>query len=477
MALFRTLFRPNYAQKLSLLAALPLIAAVASIAALVAYQARDLANQEIEALEYQLLEAKKEELRNYVTQARNGFYFIYGSAQPDDQDAKDQVTQILSAMIYGTEGFFFVYDYDGTNLVSPRQTDLINKNWTGLTDSEGTPVVDEFIRLARSGAGYHTFLWPKPSTGEEALMVAYVTGFQSWQWAVGTGVFIDDVLLTVAAARAQVQARIQRTFIYIGAITLGALMIVFGSGLLLNIRERRLADAKLKKLTQRVFDAQEEERGRVARELHDGISQILVGVRFTLDNARRRMTKGDNESARAPLEKGFDNLGIAISEIRRISRDLRPGVLDDLGLGPAIKALADNFSERTGIEVRFDTVVFRNRLDQDAKIALYRIAQEALTNIERHSGATSVSIQLRGHQQGATMRIADNGHGLPTGREAPAQGLGLRNMQERIEQLDGSLTILSSHGVNSGTIIEVRLPLSHMLPPEKAPSPNLKAGE
>ena len=106
MALFRSFFRPNYAQKLSLLATIPLIAAVTAIAALVAYQARDLANQEIRTLEQQLLEAKKEELRNYVTQARNGFYFIYGSAQPDDQDAKDRVTQILSAMIYGTEGFF-----------------------------------------------------------------------------------------------------------------------------------------------------------------------------------------------------------------------------------------------------------------------------------------------------------------------------------------------------------------------------------
>ncbi|MBL4767314.1 MAG: cache domain-containing protein [Rhodobacteraceae bacterium] len=477
MALYRSLFRPNYAQKLSLLATIPLVAAAAAIAVLVAYQARDLADREIEALETQLLKAKKEELRNYVTQARNGFYFIYGSAQPDDQDAKDQVSQILAAMIYGTEGYFFVYDYDGTNLVSPRQTDLINKNWAGLADSEGTPVVDELIRLARSGAGYHTFLWPKPSTGKEAMMVAYVTGFQSWQWAVGTGVFIDDVLITVAATRTEMQARVQQTFIYIGAITLGALLIVFGSGMVLNIRERRLADAKLKELTQRVFDAQEEERGRVARELHDGISQILVGVRFTLDNARRRLTKGDNDGARLPLEKGFDNLGIAISEIRRISRDLRPGVLDDLGLGPAIKALADNFSERTGIVTKFETAVFRNRLDPDAKIALYRIAQEAFTNIERHSGATRVSVLLRGNRQGAIMRIADNGQGLPTGRNNPGAGMGLRNMQERIEQLDGSLTILSSHDNNSGTVIEVRLPLSHMLPPEEKPSLTQKASE
>ncbi len=94
----------------------------------------------------------------------------------------------------------------------------------------------------------------------------------------------------------------------------------------------------------------------------------------------------------------------------------------------------------------FDTVVFRNRLDDDAKIALYRIAQEALTNIERHSGATQVSIDLRGHKSGATLRISDNGRGIePTDTpSAPASGLGLRNMQERIEQLDGTLRILST---------------------------------
>ncbi len=476
MGRFRNAFRPNYAQKLSLLATLPLIVAVAAIAILVAHQSRKLAEREIDQLEAQLIEAKKAELRNYVTQARNGFYFVYGSAQPDDQEAKDQVAQILSAMIYGDDGFFFVYDYDGTNLVSPRQTEFINKNWSGLSDSEGTPIVDELIRIARQGAGYHTYLWPKPSTGEEAQMITYVTSFPSWQWAVGTGVFIDDVVASIAAARAEVQARVRRTFYYIGGITLAAVLVVFASGMFLNFRERRLADAKLKELTQRVLDAQEEERGRVARELHDGISQILVGVRYALDNARRRLARGDDDGARDPLDKGIDNLGTAITEVRRISRDLRPGVLDDLGLGPAVKALTDDFRERTEIETEFTTVVFRNRLDQDAKIALYRIAQEALTNIERHADATRVTIDLRGHKKGATMRITDNGRGLPRETDGVSTGIGLRNMQERIEQLDGKLRILSSRGPHGGTVIEVTLPLSHLLPPQEDAIQNRKAG-
>ncbi|UOA27014.1 cache domain-containing protein [Pseudosulfitobacter sp. DSM 107133] len=467
-------FTFSYAQKLLLVAAMPLVLAMAAIAILVTVQSRELANREIRALESQLIAAKKAELRNYVTQARNGFYFIYGNAAPDDEAAKKRVKQILAAMIYGREGFFFVYDYDGTNLVSPRQTDRIGGNWMDETDAEGTPVVRDLINIARQGDGYLTHLWPKPSTGKDARMISYVTSFPSWQWAVGTGVFIDDVLANIAASRLEVETRVQRTFVYITVITLLALLLVFGSGMVINIRERRLADAKLKRLTQRVFDAQEEERGRVARELHDGISQILVGVRFALDIARRRLKSGKTEMAEESLDQGFDNLATAITEVRRISRDLRPGVLDDLGLGPAVKALTTDFEARTGVKTTFDTVVFRNRLDQNAKIALYRIAQEALTNIERHSGATHVTVDLRGHRRGATLRITDNGCGIARDHRSNQPGIGLRNMQERVEQLDGTLRILSARGKGSseagthgvGTVVEATVPLTHLLPPD-----------
>jgi two-component system NarL family sensor kinase len=446
--------------RILLVAVLPLVLAVAAIAALVTWQARVTAEREIAVLEERLLAAKKDELKNYLSIARTAFGAIYGNALPDDEQAKREVMQQLAAMLYGQDGYFFVFDYDGKNLVAPRQTQLINRNWLGLTDSKGTPITARFIEIARQGGGYHTHLWWKPTTGEEAEMVTYVVGLQDWRWAVGTGIFIDDVRRTVAAARTGTLERTRETFLYIGAIALAALLLVFASGMTLNFRERRLADARLKALTQRVFDTQEEERGRVARELHDSISQMLVGVRYALELARRRLRTGDARAEQS-LDKGIDTLSGAIQEVRRISRDLRPGVLDDLGLGPALGALVDEFGKRTGIETEFETVVFRNRLDQEAKIALYRIAQEALTNIERHSGARKVSLMVRGHKQGAILRIQDDGHGFTPG-QAGAQGLGLRNMQERIEKLDGTLRILSS---KSGTLIEAEVPLTHMLPP------------
>ncbi|KAA9005582.1 cache domain-containing protein [Histidinibacterium aquaticum] len=452
--------RLSYGMQLFLLASLPLVIAVAGITVIVERQSRELAEREIAALEEQLIEAKRAELRNYLSLARTAFLNEYGRAAPDDARAKREVTQILSSMIYGQDGYFFVFDYEGTNLVAPRRTELIERNWSGLTDPEGVPVTDELVRLARAGGGYHEFLWPKPSTGETAPMLAYVNGLQDWQWAIGTGIFIDDVKERVAATRAEVEARIGRTTLYILLLAIAALIGVFSWGMALNIRERRLADAKLKALTQRVIDTQEEERGRVARELHDSISQILVSVRYALELARRRVVSGDGRAPES-LDKGLSALGSAIQEVRRISRDLRPGVLDDLGLGPALQTLTAQFQERTGIEVDFQTVVFRNRLDAESRIALYRVAQEALTNIERHSGATRVTMNLKGHRSGAQLRIADNGCGLPQGRKSA--GLGLRNMSERIEQLDGTLRIVSS---DEGTVIEAQVPLTHLLPPE-----------
>lgn len=453
----------RYEHKLFALATVPLILAVAAIAVLVAHQSRALAEREIAALEARMIEAKKAELKNYISIARMAFYDLYGPAPADDEEAKLRVTQILSAMIYGQDGYFFVYDYDGRVLVSPRATRMIGRDWTGLTDPDGVPITDRLLQIARHGGGYHEYVWPKPSTGEDARMIAYVVGLQDWRWAIGTGIFIDDVIEGVAATRAATEARIRRNFLWIGAITLAAVMLVFLSGLGINIRERRLADAKLKALTQRIFDTQEEERGRVARELHDGISQILVGIRYRLELAARQAAAGKPD-APTHVAAAAQGLNGAIQEVRRISRDLRPGVLDDLGLGPALQALTDEFRRRTGIETEFRTVVFRNRLDQEAKIALYRIAQEALTNVERHSGATRVVLEAFGHKSGATLRIADDGCGMPPDG-ATGAGLGLRNMQERVDRLNGTLHIRSGPG---GTVVEAVLPLTHMLPPERS---------
>lgn len=209
----------SYGQKVFLVATIPLVLAVVAISYLVQNQIRQLSDQELQTLRTELLVAKEAELQNYISIARSAFFEVYGPAGPDDEEAKLRVTQILSAMTFGSDGYFFVYDYDGNNLVSPRKTDLIGKNWSGLKDTNGDDVVDSLIAIAKSGGGYHRYVWPKPSSDTEAEMVTYVIGLQDWRWAVGTGIFIDDVVAEMAASRAQTEKRIKETSLSIFGIT------------------------------------------------------------------------------------------------------------------------------------------------------------------------------------------------------------------------------------------------------------------
>src|SRR5690606_6575739 len=122
----------------------------------------------------------------------------------------------------------------------------------------------------------------------------------------------------------------------------------------------------------------------------------------------------------------------AIKEVRRLSHDLRAGVLDDLGLSSAIESLSSHFSDRTGIPVHLNATIFRNQLKPDASTALYRVTQEALNNIERHADATRVDIQIINSKGRLRMIISDNGSGFAEGKSrlGGPGGLGLRNMQE-----------------------------------------------
>jgi two-component system, NarL family, sensor kinase len=155
--------------------------------------------------------------------------------------------------------------------------------------------------------------------------------------------------------------------------------------------------------------------------------------------------------------------------VRRISHDLRPGLLDDLGLSAALEALTSSFSERTGIAVDLKTVAFKNVLLPEARTALYRVAQEALTNIERHAQASEVRIVLTSSGGGAQLLIEDNGRGFAD-RDGKGRsgGLGLRNMQERMEHFGGSLDVRTSP---RGTTLRARLPKSIYLVHRTDPVP------
>jgi len=222
-----------------------------------------------------------------------------------------------------------------------------------------------------------------------------------------------------------------------------------------NAVERLVAseirDAARRETLRRVVDAQERERRRLAIELHDETGQSLAAVLMGL---RRLEESGDPATVRATVEELRGTVVNAVQELRALAVELRPKALDDFGLAPALERLIDTYSRRTGLEVDSHLAGLEPRLDEPVESALYRIAQEALTNIAKHAGASAVSIVTRRTGERLTMIVEDNGTGFDA--TAPAEGLGLVSMRERAELLGGSLRLESS--TEHGTTLVVEVP-------------------
>ncbi|WP_327211808.1 sensor histidine kinase MctS [Rhizobium ruizarguesonis] len=447
------------------LAIVPLVISILAITTFITWQSANLAKNSIDTFEQNMLKTKEAEILNLTNLALSAIQTIYDNAGPDDEAAKQQVAAILTSLDYGKDGYFFVYDYDGNNIVHPRQSFRHGHNWLDLTDPDGDKVIAELIATARAGGGLHQYKWQKPSTGQIADKLSFVVSLDKWHWVVGTGVYLDDVFDQSAAANAGMRANIKRTFVIVALIAVPSVLVVFTTCMLLTFHERRMADSRLKQLTQRVIDTQEEERARLARELHDGISQNLVGVRYAMDLAGRKVRTNVDDAA-VTIDRGVEALNGAIKEIRRLSHDLRPRVLDDLGLTAALEALCYHFAERTGIETKIDASDFTDTLKAEANTALYRVAQEAFNNVERHSGASRLAVKLWSDNGRARMTVTDNGSGFDGIKDGVSgrSGLGLRNMQERMAHFRGLLLINSSE---AGTTLTAMLPKSASRPADR----------
>ena len=220
-----------------------------------------------------------------------------------------------------------------------------------------------------------------------------------------------------------------------------------------DITERKLAERARRDLSRRILNAEEAERQRVARDLHDGVNQLLSAARYRLGSSSHRNPKSNGESlqqARALLER-------AIAEVRLIVRNLRPSELDDLGLAAALRSLAQEFQTRYGISVhcRCD---LSQRLPAEVEMTIYRIAQEALTNVIKHAQATRAAVSVGCFYNHAELTVNDNGRGLP--KRLPsrqASGWGLKNMKERAGLLGGTFSVTGTRG--KGTAVSVILPL------------------
>ena len=222
--------------------------------------------------------------------------------------------------------------------------------------------------------------------------------------------------------------------------------------LLERIEEERRRSGQL------AMRAQEEERRRLARDLHDEVNQALTAILLRLEALAQ-----DSPPERGPEVAELKKLvNQAMEELLNLARQLRPSALDDHGLLPAVEAQLKRFSARTGVQVRLHTEGEPNDLSEVVQTAIYRVAQEALTNVARHAGATAVEVDLEAEDGRAELRIRDDGAGFDpgsiarAGTEGPGAGLGLGGMAERARLVGGELDVRSSPGGGTSVTLRVR---------------------
>ena len=229
------------------------------------------------------------------------------------------------------------------------------------------------------------------------------------------------------------------------------------AGASIDITERKQAEEHLQAFSQRLIQAQEDERRRIARELHDQIGQALTALKFNLQSVQH--TAG---GALPSLDESIAIADATLQQVRELSLDLRPSLLDDLGLEAALRWYADREAQRAGWTTRFSSDGNGQRLPAEIATVCFRVAQQALTNVMRHAGATRVWLDVRQKGNALQLTLRDDGAGfdVATARQRALAGhtLGLLGMQERVALAGGQLEIRSTPG--SGTEIRVSLPLA-----------------
>lgn len=218
---------------------------------------------------------------------------------------------------------------------------------------------------------------------------------------------------------------------------------------------------QLRALATQVIRAQEDERKRIARELHDDTAQVLFAQLLRLTT----MKSSPNDDMRVTAGELEDMTVEAIEGVRRLALELRPPSLDDLGLRESLGDLAERFGKQLGIPVAYQPRVGRERLPAEIELVLYRVAQEAMTNVAKHSNATEAAINLTRRGQIVTLSVTDNGEGFDPAvvseQDDRGLGLGLFGMEERVVLVGGTLQILSRDRI--GTAVIATIPLdSHM---------------
>jgi two-component system NarL family sensor kinase len=429
---------------------------IASTILLMTREAHVLSDLELVSYEDGLLSAKKNSTINYIRLVKAAISPLLNDPNNNEQRAQQQIKQLLYQLKYDANngGYFFIYDQKGINLVHPIHKEYEGKNLYAKKDCNGQNVVQQLLSVAKKGGGFHTYCWNKPSTSIEREKTSYIVKLDRWNWILGTGFYHDDLKQDVSQIEHQVKTNILHRLYSVLALTTLLTVLL---GYLINWHITRLADQRLRKLVQRFIRIQVNERRCFARELHDGVSQLLVATKHRIALSIQQV-KGSEATKTDPLPHLQDAekiLSEAIQDIRYISHKLRPRLLDNMGLKMALKNLLHEYQQRTKIDYHFS--YHRSlELTDELETTLYLVIQEALTNAEKHAEAHQVTLKIEQKQNDILVKIHDDGTGFSSQKMRKKTGIGLQLIGERIELLGGTVRIASSKG--EGTRIIVTLP-------------------
>ena len=436
------------------LAAVPLLFAIASVAWIVQRQFDLLAQEQLRSVEPILLQARKDEIRHFVQTGRKMVADLI-RRNGDTPQTRLEARELLRGMDFGQDNYFFVYDLTGRGVMHPRLPRMEGSEYWELKDVNGVLIIQRLIDQATNGGGFVDFVWHRPSTGLSEHKLGYAEIISEWGWMIGSGLYLDAQVETETRLRESIMSANHATRVQILQVSCAAILMVFGGVFTLNLVEQRKADSQVRQLAQKVVQSQEQERRRVARELHDGVSQSLASVKFMFESADVQLDHGRTEKASLTMKAGIRQLIDTLKEVRTMSHGLYPTILDDEGLGSAIAQLGREFSSRTGVPVAID-INRRPTIPKEAAVALYRLTAQALGNIEKHARATRVRISLYS-ARGIRLQILDDGVGfvLADITRGPRRGLGLTSMREGIEMLGGDFKVRSRRGE---TVLKAYLP-------------------
>ena len=222
--------------------------------------------------------------------------------------------------------------------------------------------------------------------------------------------------------------------------------------------QARQMQENLRLLSRRILFVQEEERKRISRELHDEVGQALAAINMNLGMLQSNGAVGEI-TLKEQIAAARSLLGQTMEGVHRFARELRPAMLDELDLLPALRSCLRGFAERTGLRVRFQGAAEAEQLNDEQKLVVFRVTQESLTNVAKHARASRVAVTLRRVKDRVQVRIKDNGKSFPVDEQLFANGgkrLGLLGMQERVRLVNGHLALHSAPG--QGTTVRVELP-------------------